>query len=134
MIKMRKRSKQSGFSFMELIIALLVVIILVAVVILVTQGFFSKARESALDVDLHDIKTAVDTYAIQSNEWPTANGGLPSTGQYALIDFNAGFDNGGKIMSFYPHFISRLPKHYDEGVWRIDSAALVSIDMASDKY
>jgi len=131
---MRKRNKQGGFSFVELLIALLIVIILIAVVILVTQGFFSKARESALDIDLHDIKTAVDTYYLQSFEWPTANGSLPPTGQYALIDFNASFDKDGKTMSFYPHFISSLPGHFDEGVWRIDSAALVSMDMPRDKY
>jgi hypothetical protein len=89
---------------------------------------------SSLDVDLHDIKTAVDTYAIQSGEWPTANGSLPPTGQYALIDFNASFVGSGKTMSFYPHFISKLPRHYDEGVWRIDSAALVSVDIALNKY
>ena len=131
---MRKRNKQGGFSFVELVIALLIIIILVAVVILVTRGFFSKARESALDGDLHSVQTAVDTYAIQSGKWPTANGSLPAPGQYALIDFNASFDRDGKTMSFYPHFISSLPRHFDEGVWRIDSAALVSIDMAPDKY
>ena len=131
---MRKRNKQSGFTFMELMIALIIFIILVAVVILVTQGFFTKARGSALDVDLHSIKTAVDTYAIQSGKWPTANSSLPPTGQYALIDFYASFYKDGKTMIFYPHFISSLPRHFDEGVWRIDSAALVSIDIDRDKY
>jgi len=130
----KKRNKQGGFSFVELVIAMVIVIILIAVVILVTQGFFSKARESALDVDLHSIKTAVDTYAIQSGKWPTANSSLPPTGQYAPIDFNASFDKDGKTMIFYPHFISSLPRHFDEGVWRIDSAARVSIDMDRDKY
>ena len=130
----KKRNKQGGFSFVELVIALLIVAILVAVVILVTQGFFSKARESALDGDLHSVQTAVDTYAIQSGKWPTANGSLPATGQYALIDFNASFDKDGKTMSFYPHFISKLPKHSDEGVWRIDNAARVSVDMPRDEY
>jgi type II secretory pathway pseudopilin PulG len=129
---MRKRKKQGGFSFVELVIALLIIIVLVAVVILVTQGFFSKARESALDVDLHSVKTAVDTYAIQAGKWPTANGSLPPAGQYATIDFNASFDKEGKVFSFYPHFISKLPRHWDEGVWRLDSAALVSVDMARD--
>ena len=131
---MRKRNKQGGFTFLELMIALGMIIILVAVVILATQGFFSKAKESGLAVDLHSVKTAVDSYAIQSGKWPTANGSLPATGQYALIDFNASFDNGGKTMSFYPHFISKLPRHSDEGVWRIDSAALVSIGIDRDKY
>ena len=131
---MRKRNKQSGFSFMELIVALLIVIILVAVVILVTQGFFSKARESTMALDVRDIKTAVDAYVLQSGEWPTENGSLPPQGN-ASIYFNASFVNEeGKTMSFYPHFINRLPPHYDEGVWRIDSAALVSVDMPRDKY
>jgi len=130
----KKRNKQGGFTFVELMIAMLIFIILIAVVILVTQGFFSKARESALDIDLHSVKTAVDTYAIQSGKWPTANSSLPPTGQYAPIDFNASFDKDGKTMIFYPHFISSLPRHFDEGVWRIDSAARVSIDIDRDKY
>jgi type II secretory pathway pseudopilin PulG len=133
---MRKRNKQGGFSFVELVIALLIIIVLVAVVILVSRGFFSKARESALDVDLHTVQTAVDTYAIQSGKWPTANRALPVTGQYAMIDFNASFDKEGKIFSCYPHFISKLPRHWDDEpkVWRIDSAGLVSVDMPRDKY
>jgi len=130
---MRKKNRQGGFSFMELMIVLLVFIILVAVVILVTRGFFGKARESALDVDLHSVKTAVDTYALQSGEWPTASGSLPLEGNVS-IDFNASFVKDGKIMSFYPHFIANLPRHWDKGVWRIDSAALVSVDMSQDKY
>jgi len=130
---MKKRNKQSGFSFVELVIALVIVAILVAVVILVTQGFFSKARESALDIDTKDMQTAVGTYAIQSGKWPTANGSLPPQGNVS-IDFYASFDKEGKTMSFYPHFISRLPKHSDEGVWRIDNAARVSVDMPRDKY
>jgi hypothetical protein len=59
---------------------------------------------------------------------------LPPSGQYALIDFNASFNKEGKIISFYPHFIPQLPRHWDENVWRIDSAALVSIDMNPDDY
>jgi hypothetical protein len=89
---------------------------------------------SSLDVDLHSVKTAVDAFAIQSGEWPTASGSLPSTGQYALIDFSASFYKDGKIMSFYPHFITKLPRHWDEGVWRIDSAALVSVDIDPHDY
>jgi len=130
---MRKRNRQGGFTFMELMIALIIFIILVAVVILLVRGFFTKARESALDVDLREIKTAVDSYLLQSGEWPTADGGLPLQGNVS-IDFNASFVKDGKTYSFYPHFISVLPRYSDEGVWRIDSAALVSVDIARDKY
>jgi len=130
---MRKRKKQGGFTFMELMIALIIFIIAVALVILATQGFFGKAKGSALDVDLHSVKTAVDTYAIQSGKWPTASGSLPLSGN-VTIDFYASFDNGVKTVSFYPHFISKLPRHSDEGVWQIDSEARVSVNMARDKY
>jgi len=131
---MRKRNKQGGFTFMELMIVLIIFIVLVAVVILLVRGFFGKARESSLDVDLHSVKTAVDAYALQSGRWPTASGSLPEAGQYALIDFDASFVKEGKTYSFYPSFISILPRYYDEGVWRIDSAALVSVNMTRDKY
>jgi type II secretory pathway pseudopilin PulG len=130
---MRKRNRQGGFTFMELMVVLLIFIILVAVVILVTRGFFSKARESSMDVDLREIKTAVDSYALQSGKWPTAGGSLPLQGNVS-IDFNASFESEGKTLSFYPHFISNLPRHWDEGVWRIDDAARVTVDIARDKY
>lgn len=89
---------------------------------------------AALDVDLHTVQTAVDAYVVQSGKWPTADGSLPPQGQYALIDFYASFDKDGDTMSFYPQLISNLPRHWDEGVWRMDSAALVSVDMPPDKY
>ena len=119
---------------MELMIALIVIIVLVAVVILAARGFFTKAKGTTLEVDLHSVKTAIDAYAIQSNEWPTESGSLPTSGQYYLIDFSASFEKDGKIMSFYPHFITKLPRHWDQGVWQIDNAALVSVDMDPDDY
>ena len=130
---MRKRNKLGGFTFMELMIVLIIFIVLVAVVILLVRGFFGKARESSLDVDLHSVKTAVDAYALQSGRWPTASGNLPLEGNVS-IDFNASFEKDGKIMAFYPHFITNLPRHYDAGVWRLDSAALVSVNIAQDQY
>lgn len=91
-------------------------------------------RVTALDVDLHNVQTAVDSYVLQSGEWPISAGSLPPQGQYALIDFHASFDKGGQTVSFYPQLISNLPRHWDEGVWRIDSAGLVSVDITPDRY
>jgi len=137
----KKRRRQGGFSFAELMIALIIFIILVAIVILATRGFFTKAKASALDVDLHNVQTYVGSYASASSiatgkaMWPTSDGQLPLEGQYALIDFYAGFVNeGGKVMSFYPDFISSLPRHWDQGVWRIDSAGKVSVNMNPSDY
>ena len=130
---MRKRNRQGGFTFMELMVVLLIFVILAAVVILVTRGFFSKARESAMDQDLSEMRSVVQTYAVQSGEWPTANRSLPLQGNVS-IDFNASFEKDGKTFSFYPDFITNLPRHSDEGVWHIDSAGVVSVDMPRDQY
>jgi hypothetical protein len=37
----------------------------------------STRRVMALDVDLHNVQAAVDSYVLQSGEWPTADGSLP---------------------------------------------------------
>ena len=129
-----KKGREGGFSLLELAIAMLVIVILVAVVILMVTGFFSEARETGLESDLRVVKNAVDAYILQSSKWPTADGGGPPPGKSALIDFDASFPQAGETLSFYPHFISKLPRHHDEGVWRIDSAALVSVDMDPEEY
>lgn len=135
MSKLRvKRNGEGGFSLMELMLAGLIVMILVAVVILVTQGFFTKARGTSLQGDLHTVKNAVDAYMLQSFKAPTENGQLPQSGEYALIDFNASFTQEGKTYKFYPGFLTKLPRHWDEGVWHIDSAGLVSADINPDDY
>jgi hypothetical protein len=89
---------------------------------------------SAVHDDSRIVKTAVDSYALQSGKWPTADGSLPPNGQYSLIDFNASFNKNGKTMSFYPDFISQLPRHWDQGVWRIESDARVYVEMAPWDY
>ena len=129
-----KKGREGGFSLLELAIAMLIIAILVAVVILMVTGFFSEARKSGLETDRHSVKNAVDAYILQSSQWPTADGGRPPPGESALIDFDASFPQAGETLSFYPHFISKLPRHHDEGVWRIDSEGLVSVDMAPEEY
>ena len=131
---MVKNDGQRGFSFFELIVAIFIITILVAVVILATQGFFGKAQERAWETDMHVINTAVDSYMIQSFEVPTADGKLPLSGEYALLDFDASFTHDGQTLTFYPDFIKKLPRHWDEGVWRIDSASRLSLDMDMEEY
>ena len=131
---MGKRDGQLGFSLFELLVAMFMIIILVAVVILATQGFFSGAREVAWETELRVMNTAVDSYMIQSFKVPTADGKLPLSGEYALIDFDASFTLDGQTLTFYPDFIKKLPRHWDEGVWRIDSASRLSIDMDLEEY
>ncbi len=130
----RRRRCEGGFSLLELAIAMLLIAILVAVVILMVSGFFGEAREAGMETDLSVMKTAVDSYYLAAFALPTADGRVPADGEYALIDFDAGFTEGGRVLTFYPHFIAELPRHWDEGVWRLDSALLVSVDMGPDEY
>jgi len=130
----RRRRGERGFSLLELAIAMLLIVILITVVILMVSGFFSGAREAGLETDLSTVKTAVDAYYLSSFELPTADGRVPAAGEYALIDFGAGFTQAGRAVTFYPHFIAELPRHWDEGVWRLDSAVLVSVDLDPVEY
>ena len=129
-----KKGRQGGFSLLELSIAMLIIALLVAVVILIVTGFFSEARESGLKADLRSVKTAVDAYMIDSLSAPTADGKLPLPGEYALIDFDASFTQGGKTLTFHPDYIEKRPRHHDEGVWRIDSQGSVSVNIAPEEY
>ena len=128
------RRKEAGFSFYEMLAALLIIIVLSLVIILAVTGFFSGAREVGLEADLRSVKTGVDSYMTRFFEAPTASGSLPSGSGYALIDFGANVTQRGNTYTFYPTFISKLPKHHDEGVWRINGAAQVSIDMEPEDY
>lgn len=128
-------SSESGFSLMELIGVLIIFMIVVVVVVLMVSGVFGSSREASMDTDINTIDTAVGQYILKSQgKVPTSNGQLPSEGQYAIIDFNASFKADGKTYSFYPDCIKKLPKHYDEGVWRIDNKGVISVDMEPSEY
>lgn len=137
---MTRKGREGGFSLLELSIAMLIIAILVAVVILMVTGFFSKARGTGLETDLHVVKNAVSDYVLaaqngQGQRWPTPDGERPPDGESALIDFDARFSTrGGETLIFYPDFLGKLPKHHDEEVWRIDSAGRVSVDMDPEEY
>ena len=128
------RRDEAGFSFLEIAIAVLILVILVAVVLLQVLGAFGGARESAMEADIHSVKTAVDAYILEAFEAPTEGGKFPPGGEHALIDFNATFTEGGRTKSLYPDFLAKLPRHWDEGVWRIDSKAIVSVSIGADEY
>lgn len=131
----RKRNAESGFTHIEMVAVMLIIVILVAVVLLQVLGVFGGARGAAMDTDIHTVQTAVDAYYLESmGRAPTEDGNLPLGGGYALIDFDASFTHGGTTRTFYPQFVKKLPKHYDEGVWCIDSGGGVSVDMEPEDY
>jgi len=128
------RRGERGFTLLELTVAMLIIVILTAVVLLIVTGMFGGVQVCALEQELDVVQKAVDTYAVKSEQWPTSDGKLPAYGEYAPIAFLAGFEKNGKMYTFYPHYIATLPKHYNEGVWRIGSNGAVSVDMDPEEY
>ena len=94
----------------------------------------ASARKAALETDLRLVKDAVDAYFAFSGTAPTEDGRLPAAGKYAPIDFDASYTQYGNTMSLYPDFLIKLPRHHDEGIWRISSGMQVSVDIDPDEY
>ena len=129
------RRKQRGYSIMGLLSALLVVTILVAVVGVIVYFFYTSSRTTSMEGALKEVRAAVSVFVTESSEWPTLDGKLPPDGEDAPINFSAGFtDNTGKTVRFYPHFLKDLPRHWNSGVWLIDSRGDVSVDLGPGEY
>jgi type II secretory pathway pseudopilin PulG len=133
-LALNKRRNERGWTLLELLAVLFVVMILAAIVMLLMRGFFSGARETALDTNIKSMKNAVDAFMTEAFKAPTEDGMLPTGDELKPIDFNASFIANGSVKSFYPHFLAELPRHWDEGVWKLDFAARVVFDMPPEEY
>ena len=130
-----KMNSEGGFSLMELVAVLIIFMIVVVLVVLLVSGVFGSSREASMQTDIDSVDNNIGQYVLKSQgKWPTSSSQLPPDDQYALIDFYASFTVGSKTYSFYPDYIKRLPKHHDEGVWRIDSKGVVSVDLEPSEY
>jgi len=130
----RAGRNESGFTLMELLFVLFIFIVLTAVVIMQVTGVFSGGRTAAMETDVHTVDQAVGQYILGAGQPPTADGRFPAEGDYAVIDFNATFTAGSKTWTFCPDILKKLPRHHDEGVWRIDSRGTVSVDVDPKEY
>ena len=130
-----RRSRQSGFTLVESII---IVAVAVAIVIAIWQlGWVSRepAGETSLETHIDKIQTAVNLYFYDSNgRYPTDDGKLPAKGEYKAINWDASFSHSGQRLSFCPNYVERKPKYWNEGVWRIDSAGNVSVNISPEEY
>jgi hypothetical protein len=132
MIKPRRR--ESGFGLQEAAIIFLVMGAVGVALVLLGRGFFNTAHKSRLQSDLTTVQNAADDYYLRTlGKFPTSDGNPPPAGQLALIDFNATYSEGGQTYTF-SNLITRLPRHYDEGVWQIDSLGKVSVAVDPKQY
>ncbi len=124
-----RRNNQGGFGLVE---SILVVVLMVAVGFTIYQ-FAWKGPETARETvvtenDIKTMQTAVTAFALDSRGlFPTDDGKLPAGEEYKLIVWYASFTVSGKEVAFYPDFIQRLPKSWDQGIWRINSGGSVSV-------
>ncbi len=130
-----RKNNQGGFSLIESILVITIAVGLIFVVYHFGWGATGQAGAKTREADIRTLQIAVGAYILNSNGlYPTDDSKLPGNGEHKLIMWDASFGAGGKQLSFYPDFIKRLPKHWNEGVWWIDNAGKVSADVASKDY
>ena len=128
------RRAGGGFSLMEIAIAMIIIGILVAVVIMWVTGFFSEARETGYEADVRAVQSAVDAFYTECFAWPTEDGLQPRPGEVAAIEFTRQVGCFGSRKSLYPDPLAKLPKHWDERVWVVDSGGHVSVTLSAEEY
>jgi hypothetical protein len=130
-----RRNKQGGFSVVESILIVAAIVVLGYVIYHFGWGMPTAAGERLLKTDIGTIEKAVGMYVLNSNGlYPTDDGKLPPEGEYKWLLWDASYTKGGKQISFYPVVLARLPRHWDEGVWRIDSVGRVSVTVNPKDY
>ncbi len=130
-----RRNNQGGFTLIESILVIVVAVVLVFAVYHFGWGTRGLASGKALATDVQTIEKVVGAYILSSNGlYPTDDGKRPGSGEYKLIIWDASFTAGSKQLSFYPDFIKKLPRHWNEGAWRINSLGRVSVTINPEDY
>ena len=129
------KNSQGGFSLIESIFIIAIFVGLAFVVYHFGWGTSDKAGAEALGTDIKTMEVALFAYVTNSNGlYPTDNGKLPKAGEYKLIIWDTGFTSNARQLSFHPDFIKKLPRHWNEGIWRIDSVGRISVTMNPGDY
>ncbi len=115
------KKNQSGMGFVE---AILIIALMVAIGYTIYHfgwGAQDRAKGTITASDIKTVQIAVDAFVLQSNgQFPTDNSQLPASDGKKLIIWDAKIYVSAKYLAFFPDFISRLPKRWNEGIWYID--------------
>ena len=130
-----RKNKQGGFTLIESIIVIVLAVGVVFVAYHFGWGARSEAGEKRLGTDVRTIEQAVGAYILKSNGlYPTDDGKRPQYEHPKFIMWDASFTAGNKTYAFHPDFIKRNPRHWNEGIWRVDRMARVSVDINPKEY
>jgi general secretion pathway protein G len=81
----RKRTGESGFTLVELMIVMTIIGILSAIAIPSFIRSVQKAKEAALKEDLHTMRTAIDSYTVDKEKAPQSLDDLVQSGYLKTI-------------------------------------------------
>lgn len=69
-------SKQSGFTFMEIMVVIVIIAILAVMIVPNILKRVDQARVAKAENDIRSLETALDTYKLDNGEYPSTEQGL----------------------------------------------------------
>ena len=81
----RRKSTESGFTLIELMVVMLIIGVLMAIAVPSYIGAIKAAKESVLKEDLHVIRNAIDSYTMDKQKAPQSLQDLVEAGYLKVI-------------------------------------------------
>ena len=101
--------KKTGFTLVELLIVISVLGILAAIIVPMYSNASQKTRTSALQSDLHKVRTQIEVYKSQHNDLLPAFSGESSTDFERRLTSQT--DRDGFAGSDYGPYLNKIPKN-----------------------